>query len=235
MTHPPFQRTSCRCVVPFLAVFCTWQPLAFSPRNSVALLQDYQRLLASQSVRRLNPAKVSESAALKTKLVDTIAFLESLAVKDSNEKDLFFKRLPATLPSLPLPVVQKKVTSVCVSLHDIPGQMMGMQPIRVCSALMTCVLTLQLLPMLASALEYGGAPSLALGALLQIGKTLDAGSFTAQVVPVLSKLFASNDRTIRRSLLESIDTYGKHFTEVNSLPLQLPTRQVVIGVRAAPE
>ena len=84
--------------------------------NSVALLQDYQRLLASQSARRLNPAKVSESAALKTKLVDTIAFLESLAVKDSNEKDLFFKRLPATLPSLPLPVVQKKVSSVSVSL-----------------------------------------------------------------------------------------------------------------------
>lgn len=84
----------------------------------ISLVQDYQRLLASQSVRRLNPAKVSESAALKTKLVDTIAFLESLAVKDSNEKDLFFKRLPATLPSLPMPVVQKKVSphllvSVC--------------------------------------------------------------------------------------------------------------------------
>ena len=88
--------------------------------------------------------------------------------------------------------------------------------------------------MLASALEYGGAPSLALGALLQIGKTLDAGSFTAQVVPVLSKLFASNDRTIRRSLLESIDTYGKHFTEVHSLPLQLPPREGAIGVGAAP-
>lgn len=81
------------------------------------LLQDYQRLLASQSVRRLNPAKVSESAALKTKLVDTIAFLESLAVKDSNEKDIFFKRLPAILPSLPLPVVQKKVDfSLCLCI-----------------------------------------------------------------------------------------------------------------------
>ena len=39
----------------------------------------------------------------------------------------------------------------------------------------------QLLPMLASALEFGGAPSVALGALLQIGKTLDEASFTAQV------------------------------------------------------
>ena len=87
--------------------------------------------------------------------------------------------------------------------------------------------------MLARALEFGGAPSLALGALLQVGKTLDAGSFTAQVVPVLSKLFASNDRTIRRSLLESIDTYGKHFTEVDFLPLQLLTRQGILGSGAA--
>ena len=39
----------------------------------------------------------------------------------------------------------------------------------------------QLLPMLASALEFGGAPSVALGALLQIGKTLDEEAFTAQV------------------------------------------------------
>lgn len=75
---------------------------------------------------------------------------------------------------------------------------------------------MQLLPMLASALEFGGAPSLALGALLQIGKSLDAESFAAQVVPVLSKLFASTDRTIRRSLLESIDTYGTHFTQVQT-------------------
>jgi SCY1-like protein 1 len=71
--------------------------------------QDYQRLLASQPTRRLNPAKLAESAALKSKLVDTIAFLESLAVKDSNEKDLFFKRLPSVIPSLPLPVAQRKV------------------------------------------------------------------------------------------------------------------------------
>lgn len=68
--------------------------------------------------------------------------------------------------------------------------------------------------MLASALEFGGAPAVALGALLQLGKTLSEDQFTAQVVPVLSKLFASNDRTIRRSLLESIDSYGSHFTQV---------------------
>ena len=71
--------------------------------------------------------------------------------------------------------------------------------------------------MLASALEYGGAPAVALGALLQIGKTLKEDAFAALVVPALSKLFASTDRTIRRSLLESIDSYGGHFTQVDPL------------------
>ncbi len=75
-------------------------------------MQDYQRLLASQPTRRLNTAKLADSAALRTKLVETISFMESLAVKDSNEKDMFFKRLPTMLPTLPLPVVQKKV-GVC--------------------------------------------------------------------------------------------------------------------------
>lgn len=90
-------------------------------------------MLASQPSRRLNPGKLAEAPALKNSLVDTIAFLESLAVKDSAEKDLFFKRLPAALPALPAPVAQRK-----------------------------------LLPMLAAALEFGGAPAVALGALLQV-------------------------------------------------------------------
>lgn len=76
------------------------------------------------------------------------------------------------------------------------------------------IFVIQVLPMLASALEFGGAPAVALGALLQIGKSLDEDNFATQVVPALSKLFASNDRTIRRSLLESIDSYGSHFTQV---------------------
>ena len=78
--------------------------------------QDYQRLLASQPSRRLNPARLAESGALKTRLVDTIAFLESLAVKDSAEKDLFFKRLPSVIPGLPLPVAQRKVLRLPPSL-----------------------------------------------------------------------------------------------------------------------
>ena len=96
-------------------------------------MQDYQRLLSSQPARRLNPAKLAESSVLKNKLVDTIAFLENLAVKDSAEKDLFFKRLPQAIPGLPLPVLRRK-----------------------------------LLPTLAQALTFGGAPAVALGSILQV-------------------------------------------------------------------
>jgi len=105
-----------------VAVFVdvAFQPSVFvtswgSEMENVCYQQEYQRLLASQPTRRLNTSKLAESAALKTKLVDTISFMESLAVKDSNEKDMFFKRLPSLLPSLPLPVVQRKVGFSCVS------------------------------------------------------------------------------------------------------------------------
>ena len=81
------------------------------------MIQDYQRLLASAPARRLNTAKLAADAGvLKNKLVDTIAFLENLAVKDSSEKDTFFKRLPAAVPQLPLPVAQLKLLPMLAGL-----------------------------------------------------------------------------------------------------------------------
>ena len=71
--------------------------------------------------------------SLQNKLVELLVFMENLAVKDSSEKDLFFKRLPQSLPGLPLPVAQYK-----------------------------------LLPLLSQALEFGGAPAVALGSILQV-------------------------------------------------------------------
>ena len=55
---------------------------------------------------------------LKNKLVDTISFLENLAVKDGQEKDLFFKRLPAAIPSIPTPVAQRKLLPMLASEHQ---------------------------------------------------------------------------------------------------------------------
>lgn len=62
----------------------------------------------------------------------------------------------------------------------------------------------KVLPLLLNALEYGGAPPSALGPLLQIGKQLTDDDFTAKVLPCITRLFASTDRALRISLLQSI-------------------------------
>lgn len=49
---------------------------------------------------------------------------------------------------------------------------------------------------------------------LQIGNAMEEAEFTKRVVPCVAKLFASTDRSIRRSLLENIEVYGKHLTPV---------------------
>lgn len=142
-----------------------------------ALLTDYQRLLGSRPAKRLNPAKVAKSQFVHNQTVDVVSFLENLAVKDSVEKDSFFRKLPNILPSLPEPVAQRKI-----------------------------------LPMLSSALEYGGAPAIGLSCILQIGKQLNEEEFAERVIPVISRLFSSTDRSIRRSLLENIDRFSHHLT-----------------------
>lgn len=50
--------------------------------------------------------------------------------------------------------------------------------------------------------------------VLQIGSSMDEAEFTQRVVPCVSKLFTSTDRSIRRSLLENIDAYGQHLSQV---------------------
>ena len=50
--------------------------------------------------------------------------------------------------------------------------------------------------------------------VMQIGSSMDEAEFTQRVVPCVSKLFTSTDRSIRRSLLENIDAYGKQLSQV---------------------
>ena len=161
------------------------EDLRSTDRILPSVLPYYQRLLSSAAPRRLNPSKLLESGVLKSKLGETMAFLENLAIKDAIERDTFFKRLPATLPSIPTPVAQRK-----------------------------------LLPLLASALEFGGAPPSALGTLLAIGEGMSEEDRARQVLPILTKLFASNDRGIRRGLLENIASYG------HALPTSLVEEQI---------
>ncbi|KAK3014932.1 hypothetical protein RJ639_009948 [Escallonia herrerae] len=141
-----------------------------------SLLPDYQRLLSSMPSRRLNSSKLVENCEyFQNKLVDTIHFMEILNLKDSVEKDTFFRKLPNLAEQLPRQIVLKKV----------------------------------LLPLLASALEFGSAAAPALTALLKLGAWLSADEFSIKVVPTIVKLFASNDRAIRVGLLQHIDQYGE--------------------------
>jgi SCY1-like protein 1 len=144
-----------------------------------SVLPDYQRLLASTPARRLNPAAIAASALLNgSRLVEAVAFMEAIAVKDSSEKDAFFRRqLPQALPAMPAAVAARKV-----------------------------------LPLLARALEFGGAPPTALASLLEIGRGMGESDYSTRLVPVLARLYASPDRAVRRSLLEQLDSYAPHLT-----------------------
>ena len=144
-----------------------------------SVLPDYQRLLASTPARRLNPAAIAASALLNSsRLVEAVAFLEAIAVKDASEKDAFFRRhLPQALGMMPQAVAARKV-----------------------------------LPLLARSLEFGGAPPSALASLLRIGRGMREDEYSARLVPVLARLYASPDRAVRRALLESLDLYVPHLT-----------------------
>ncbi|KAL0775382.1 hypothetical protein Bca101_040534 [Brassica carinata] len=148
-------------------------------RNTVgipkSLLPDYQRLLSSMPSRRLNTSKLLENGEyFQNKLVDTIHFMDILNLKDSVEKDTFFRKLPNVAEQLPREIVLKK-----------------------------------LLPLLASSLEFGSAVAPALTALLKMGSWLSTEDFKVKVLPTIVKLFASNDRAIRVSLLQHVDQFGE--------------------------
>ncbi|KAL3834744.1 hypothetical protein ACJIZ3_009480 [Penstemon smallii] len=151
-------------------------------RNTVSipksLLPDYQRLLSSVPSRRLNSSKLLENSEyFQNKLVETIQFMEILNLKDSVEKDTFFRKLPNLAEQLPRQIVLKK-----------------------------------LLPLLASALEFGSAAAPALTALLKLGSWLSKEEYSQKVLPTIVKLFASTDRAIRVGLLQHIDQYGESLT-----------------------
>ncbi|XP_058110670.1 uncharacterized protein LOC131253619 [Magnolia sinica] len=150
-----------------------------------SLLPDYRRLLSSMPSRRLNSSKLDNSEYFQNKLVETIQFMEVLNLKDSVEKDSFFRKLPNLAEQLPRQIVLKK-----------------------------------LLPLLASALEFGSAAAPALAALLKMGSWLSVDEFNVKVLPTIVKLFASNDRAIRVGLLQHVDQFGE------SLSAQVVDEQV---------
>lgn len=139
------------------------------------LLGDYQKLLASMPSRRLDPARLlSGCPYLQGKVtVEVVSFLEGMALKDSAEREVAFRRMAQQVAGVPLPVATSKV-----------------------------------LPMVASALELGVAPANALNTLLAIGGRMAVEDRERRLVPSLIKLYGSQDRSLRRALLERLEDYA---------------------------
>ncbi|KAJ8434402.1 hypothetical protein Cgig2_002604 [Carnegiea gigantea] len=176
-----------------------------------SLLPDYQRLLSSMPSKRLNTSKLIENSEyFQNKLVDTIHFMEVLSLKDSVEKDTFFRKLPTLSEQLPRQIVLKKVASSILCFVQIYSFKLKCLYFTLCS----------LITVLASALEFGSAVAPALTALLKMGSWLPAEEFNIKVLPTIVKLFSSNDRAIRVALLQHIDQYGE------SLSAQIVDEQV---------
>lgn len=66
-------------------------------------------VLAADIALLLLLVQVAESKFLNNKLVEVVAFMENIALKDSTEKDMFFKKLPVMIPAIPEPVAIRKI------------------------------------------------------------------------------------------------------------------------------
>lgn len=182
-----------------------------------------QRLLASQPGRRLNPAKIAEAGVLRNRLVETLSFLDNLALKDSGEKvrcfgagggaDVRSAGLISNCSVLRRGKVrcdaQHRCTPLCTLQPGAAGLVRPSPAVACTHAALGAVLTpaptappqdaffrklpsllpsipkvvaqRKLLPMLAGALEFGGAPPVTLNTLLQIGDTLEQEDYAKQV------------------------------------------------------
>ncbi|KAJ3056872.1 hypothetical protein HK097_003408 [Rhizophlyctis rosea] len=70
----------------------------------------------------------------------------------------------------------------------------------------------KILPELIKALEFGGAGAKALNPILKLGSKLTQEEFDLLIVPIIVKLFASPDRSIRISLCENMGHFITHLS-----------------------
>jgi len=83
----------------------------------------------------------------------------------------------------------------------------------------------KVLPLIASGLEFGSAPSLAFASLLHAAKELTPDQMRARVLPCIIRLFGSTDRTTRVALLQHMSAYVDLMTneQMESIYEQLAT------------
>ncbi|KAI7834254.1 armadillo-type protein [Kickxella alabastrina] len=65
----------------------------------------------------------------------------------------------------------------------------------------------KILPELLKVMEFGGGDAKVLSGIINIGKALDEAEYAELVIPSIVQLFGSNDRALRFSLLEHMDSF----------------------------
>ncbi|KAF3772535.1 N-terminal kinase-like protein [Nymphaea thermarum] len=182
----------------------------------LSLLPDYQRLLSSTPSRRLNPSKLDNSEYFQNKLVETIQFMEVLNLKDSVEKDTFFRKLPNLAEQLPRQIVLKKVLPTIIKLfasNDRAIRVSLLQHIDQFGASFTAqVVDEQVYPHVASGFSDTSAflRELTLKSMLVLAPKLSQRSISGSLLKYLSKLQVDEEPAIRTNttiLLGNIANY----------------------------
>ncbi|XP_059640995.1 uncharacterized protein LOC132283117 isoform X1 [Cornus florida] len=125
--------------------------------------------------------------------------MKILNLKDSVEKDTFFRKLPNLAEQLPRQIVLKK-----------------------------------LLPLLASALEFGSAAAPALNALLKMGSWLPPEEFSTKVYPHVATGFSDTSAFLWELTLKSMLILAPKLSQrtmAGSLLKYLSKLQVKLGLR----
>lgn len=104
--------------------------------------------------------------------------MEILNLKDSVEKDTFFRKLPTLAEQLPREIVLKKVFYYFLQVLTTM--------LHMCFLNIIFFLDLQFLPLLASALEFGSATAPALTAFLKMGAWLSPEEFNKKVFQIFT-------------------------------------------------
>lgn len=107
--------------------------------------------------------------------------MEILSLKDSIEKDTFFRKLPNLAEQLPRQIVLKKVCLVGILNFECHLGSFKLLKHFVSHNYDSFFVFSQLVPLLASALEFGSAAAPALTALLKMGSWLSAEEFSTKV------------------------------------------------------
>lgn len=178
------------------------------PKN---LLPDYQRLLGSTPIRRMNPSKlINNSEFFQNKLVETIQFMDVLNLKDSVEKDAFFRKLVSLAEQLPRQIVLAKVLPMlAASLEFGSASASALNPLlKMGSWLPVEEFNLKVLPTLTK-LFTSNDRAIRVGLLQhidQFGSALSSQVVDEQVFPHLATGFSDTSAFLRELTLKAMLT-----------------------------